>query len=57
MAGPGRWRTIGTRRRASSTTRTDYYNIYYDQRLSVFRVGFATNRDRARSEIPQQPVF
>jgi hypothetical protein len=35
----------------------DYYNIYYDQRLSVFRLGFATNRDRARSEIPQQPVF
>jgi hypothetical protein len=35
----------------------DYYNNYYDQRLSVFRIGFATNRDRAEAEIPQQPVF
>ncbi len=33
----------------------DYYNNYYDQRLSVIRIGFATNRERARSHIPQQP--
>ena len=33
----------------------DYYNNYYEQRLSAFRIGLATNRDRARSELPQPP--